>query len=223
MDRQADSWRYIDGLGYTEVILKSDGEPSIVQVLELVKRRRPQRTILQNPPAYDPASNGIAEKAVQEIMEQTRAVKLGLESHVKSELHKGSVVREWIVEHAYYLLNHFQVGTDGRTAHQRLTLIKTKQKHVEFGEQVLIVPKRKMKVKRRAQLRARVLPATWVGIAKRSNEHTVILESGGPAVRVRTIRRRPEADRWDMEALKEIKARPRAPNTHRPEQEQVDP
>ena len=67
MDRIIDD---IDSLGYTEIILRGDGEPALVQVMNEVKRRRHHSTILQNPPAYDPQSNGVAEKAVQEFMEQ---------------------------------------------------------------------------------------------------------------------------------------------------------
>lgn len=63
----------LEELGHGDVILKLDGEPSLVKLLREVKARRPQGTILEHPPAYDPQSNGTAEKAVQEVMEQLRA------------------------------------------------------------------------------------------------------------------------------------------------------
>ena len=55
----------IEEMGYTDIILKTDGEPAIVQLATEVKNRRNKSTILQNPPAYDPAANGVAERAVQ--------------------------------------------------------------------------------------------------------------------------------------------------------------
>ena len=55
----------IDEMGYTDIILKTDGEPAIVQLAMEIKKRRNQPTIPQHPPAYDPAANGVAERAVQ--------------------------------------------------------------------------------------------------------------------------------------------------------------
>lgn len=52
----------------------------------------------------------------------------------------------------------------------------------------------------------------WVGIAKRSNEHIVVLEGGGPAMRCRTIKRRPQDCRWEANKVSEMKATPRHPN-----------
>ena len=62
-------------LGHTDIILKGDGEPAFVQLMEEIERRRSHPTIIQNPPAYDPQSNGAAEKAVQDYMGQVRAGK----------------------------------------------------------------------------------------------------------------------------------------------------
>ena len=66
----------IDNLGYTELVLKGDGEPALVQVMNEVKRQRPRKTILEHPPAYDPMSNGAVEKADDQFMCQFRAVKI---------------------------------------------------------------------------------------------------------------------------------------------------
>ena len=76
----------IDELGHNEVILKCDGENSIIHLLKKVKERRIGNTILEHPPAYDPQSNGVAEKAVQEFMEQLRATKLALEQRLKCNI-----------------------------------------------------------------------------------------------------------------------------------------
>ena len=51
-----------------------------------------------------------------------------------------------------------------------------------------------------------------MGIAKMSNEHIVILEDGGHAVRCRTITRRPKDFRWDGKTISGIVATPRNPN-----------
>ena len=61
-------------------------------------------------------------------------------------------------------------------------------------------------------LDARFLEATWVGYSTRSNAHIVVVAGGGPAIRVRTLRPRPENERWNFEAVDAIKATPDAPN-----------
>ena len=49
-----------------------------------------------------------------------------------------------------------------------------------------------------------------------------MLEGGGPALRCRTIRRRPESCRWAAERVAEIVATPRRPSPLDPEKETVD-
>ena len=64
--------------GYTRVTLKSDNEPAIVKLLtEALRELRIsglEQVLEEHPPEYDPQSNGTAEKAVQESMEQIRAM-----------------------------------------------------------------------------------------------------------------------------------------------------
>ena len=66
----------IDALGYTSIIIKGDGEPALVQVMKEVKKARKHDTIIENPPAYDPQSNGVVETAVDTFMGQLRTIKI---------------------------------------------------------------------------------------------------------------------------------------------------
>ena len=52
----------IDLFGHRGVVLKGDGEPALVQVQSAIKEKR------THPPAYNPQSNGSAERAAQEVM-----------------------------------------------------------------------------------------------------------------------------------------------------------
>ena len=74
----------IDALGYTSIIRKGDGEPALVQRMKEIKRAGKHETIIENPPAYDPQSNGAAEKTVDLYMGQLRTLKIGLESRNKT-------------------------------------------------------------------------------------------------------------------------------------------
>ena len=62
-------------------------------------------------------SNGLAERTIQEVVDQARTLKLALESRLKSRLPCSHPVFAWLVEHTAYVLNRFQLGTAGRTAH----------------------------------------------------------------------------------------------------------
>ena len=107
-------------LGYSEVILKCDGEPALKSVQEEVKRKRPEPTILENSPVGDSRSNGAAERAVQAIGEQVRVLRRGLEQRLGLKLSGKHPVTSWLVEHAADLLSRYQVGDDGRTGYERL-------------------------------------------------------------------------------------------------------
>ena len=106
-------------LGYQDVILKGDGEPALVQVLENVKHAREARSIIQHSPAYDPQANGAAEKAVQDYLGQVRAMKIGLEARLKCKVESHWEIMEWITKLAGELLSRGLVGKDGRTAYFR--------------------------------------------------------------------------------------------------------
>ena len=64
----SDSWviekikEDIARLGYQDVILKGDGEPAVVQVLENVKLAREAPSIIQHSPAHDPQANRSGRK-----------------------------------------------------------------------------------------------------------------------------------------------------------------
>ena len=65
--------------GHTEVIIKGDGEPALVQVQEAIEDKWNHKTVPQNSRAYNPQTNGAAERAVQEVMGEIRALKIDLE------------------------------------------------------------------------------------------------------------------------------------------------
>ena len=69
----------IELLGHNAIIIKTDGENAIVAVQKELIKRRDKQTIPQNPPAYNPQSNGAVEKAVQDADAQLRCLKIGLE------------------------------------------------------------------------------------------------------------------------------------------------
>ena len=104
---------------------------------------------------------------------------------------------EWIVELSTVLINRCLVGHDGKTPYARLMGKHSGKEIIEIGERVLAKISRGKESGRRQSLQTRWHEAVWVGIAKKSNEHIVVIEGSGQAIRCRTIRRRPTNNRWN--------------------------
>ena len=202
----------IDELGHNDVILKCDGENSIVHLLKKVKEKRVGNTIIEHPPAYDPQSNGVAEKAVQEFMEQLRATKFALEQRLKCNLSTDDPIMLWASDHAATVLSRYKLSMDGKTPYRRLMGKDCRAPILEFGEKVLAKPMRTPKSRRKLSLKSRWIEGVWVGSTRHSKEHLVAIDNGGPVIKVRTVKRRLEVDRWNIESIKAIKATPRFPN-----------
>ena len=206
--------RDIDNLGHVKVSLKGDGEPAMQDLMNTLKHERQQPTVIEEPPGNDPQSHGIAEKAVQDTLGHVRTLKLGLEHRIGHPVSDAHPVFEWICEHAGWLITHLRIGTDGLTAWQRITGRSCKQELVEFGELVWAKPLRQSagKERKKINLEARWFKAVWVGVHVWSTEHVVIREGSGPAVKVRTIKRMTEQERWNYGEIDRIVARPRRPD-----------
>ena len=115
-----------------DVILKSDQEPAIVS-----KLRGSRRTMIEASPVGDSKSNGVAERAVQSMETLIRVIKLAIETRIKDKLSVRHPLFAWWVEFCADLYNRFQVGSDGKTAQQRLKGKHSNQVMVEFGTAVL--------------------------------------------------------------------------------------
>ena len=198
----ADQWvvkqfiRDLYGWGRKDICLKTDGEPAMIALQTAVADARASRTVPRNPPAYNPQSNGSAEKAVQDVAGQMRRLTLALEARLQQRISAKLQVMIWLVRHAAWVLTHFQVGHDGFTAWRRLSGRPWKGTVAEFGEQVIVKlakkkPTSTKKAKRsKTKLTAQSIRGTWLGIHPRTGEHLLAVHAG-EVVRVRTIHRLP--------------------------------
>ena len=58
---------YLDSWGLREVLLKADNEPAIQALVDAVRVRRGERTMVEKSPKYSHQSNGLVENAVRRI------------------------------------------------------------------------------------------------------------------------------------------------------------
>ena len=129
--------RDVKKLGYHhKILIRSDGEPAIKDLLVKVAELRAPETVLENTPKGDSRSNGRAERAVQSVEKQTRVLKIATEDN----LGKFSVKHRafsWLVMHAADVLTKFCVGPDGLTAYERIKGRAYSGLMLEFGQAIL--------------------------------------------------------------------------------------
>lgn len=168
---------------------------------------------------YRPQTHGNAEDAVQDIMDQLRKIKIGVESRLKSSIRVVAPIVEWMVERADTIINRHMMGHGGKAPYERVRNTRPPVTQVEFGEQVMAAISSKIeKASRKQPLAKRIAEATWIGI----NESTIgniVAFSTGKVVRARAVYRRPVTDRWDGDATLGVRATPMKPDLEKEEVE----
>ena len=197
-------------LGYRHhVILKSDGEPAITDLISEVARiRKGVPTTCETSASRDSRANGLAERAVRSVEEQIRVLLLGFEEEYGGELSVKHALFSWLVEHSADSLNKFIVGADGRTVYERAKGHQYHGEMYEFGECI------QSKVPGKPDgglMKARWLTGIWLGKRWGSDEHIVSIP-GGKVVRTRTVRPVPEGETWNKGLCDELVGVPSDPH-----------
>ena len=186
-------------------IIKSDQEPAMIALQDKIKQLRcgpGEHTYIENSQVAESQSNGVVEKAIQEVETQSRTLTSALESRIRTKIPWDHPLMIWLIEYSATLLNLYREGKDGKTPIERLRGSKLERPVAEFGEQVLYMPLGD----RPAFPEPRFLEGTWLGMDLRSGE--VIIGTKSVIVHARTIRRRLEDARWDAEEALSIKGTP---------------
>ena len=111
---------WIRSLGYKRIVLRSDGEPSLVALLQDVSAQLPEVEIApKNSAVGDHQQNGLAEVAVREVKAQARILRSHLESCYKQRFRAGEPILAWLVRHGANSINRNRVGVDGRSPERR--------------------------------------------------------------------------------------------------------
>ena len=183
-----------------------DGDSNTGEIQEDAHPRVVDRAHIAVPEHSHPGesqSNGLAERAVQDLVNHVRVLKLALETNINARLPAEHPVMAWLVEHAAYLLNRCVLGTDGRTAWGRLHGKEATERICQFGEKVLwYVPK-----KQRAKLDVRWRHGVFLGRSMNSDQNYIGL-SDGSVTCARAMVRMVHRKRWDTDKIGNITALP---------------
>ena len=88
--------RDLDHCGRRDVRLQTNGEPAVLALQQAIAEGRKGETVQRNSLAYNSQSNGGAEKAVQEVTDLLRRMRLGLEAKVRSRLDLTLPCSRWL-------------------------------------------------------------------------------------------------------------------------------
>ena len=115
-----------------------------------------------------------------------------------------STVLKWLVRHATWTLTTFHVGSDGKTAHQRIRGKPFNQQVAAFGEPILFKPHKTTGPQQK--LAVNWMDGCWLGFNTITGEH--IVSNSAAVVTCRSIRRRNKEERWNREMLLGILGKP---------------
>ena len=193
------------GCEFGNITIKTDNEEAIKVVVSDVAKARaaaggPGRTNIENSKTHDSASNGVIERGNRSVEEMIRVLRSALEARLKVQVDGGHAVWPWLVEYAAFLLNRGDVGHDGKTAYERCKAKRGRMPGLEFGEQVLW--RRRPIGNQLAKLTCLWEDGVYLGVKGTSGEFIIGDKKG--IWKTRTVRRRPEEDRWGAANLEMV-------------------
>ena len=217
----------IGWLGYPRVLLRSDNEPALLALLkESLKCMRIQSeaaplesVATEGSVPYDPQTNGAAETGVRLLKGQARALMLGLEKEIAMAIPPKHAMAQWVVRHAGHVRSLRIVGTDGKTAYQRVRGVANHTAMANLGEVV--------RYKARSQERHGIAgsgwrwsSAVWLGVDHRTNQYILYDQNFGVRM-ARTIMRLPQEQKFCAARVAEVDVTPQSMYRNEPREPQA--
>ncbi len=114
-----------------------------------------------------------------------RTLRVVLERRIGERTRGDDNAFTWLVSHAIASMNRYQIGKDGRTAHERLRGRKFRRDVAEFGEGVLYI---KAESVGKDKYNSRWEEGVFIGVREESGEIIIGTEKG--VIKARAFRRR---------------------------------
>ena len=180
--------QWVDVLGSTQVTIRSDGEPAVMQVASAVRdaRRAGSVSTLETCAPGDHAGNGLAERPVRLVGGTVRTLKNELKFNCQIQIQQESKTIAWIIGHATPLLNLDTVGSDEKVPFERWRGRGHHMGRCVFGERVWY---RVGPLTDRTKAEDRIKSGIFVRFRMKFSEY--ILIANGEAMTARTIPRKP--------------------------------
>jgi hypothetical protein len=191
---------FVKRLGHPKLVMKSDQEVSIRDFTRAVALKLGCQALMELSPVAESQSNGVAERAVQQVEDQLRVLKLALERRIDAKLPCAHPAMKWLVPHSADVITKYPKGHDGKTSFERLLGKPCREEVVEFGECVLYKTNRTDE----GRLAPKWEPAVWLGKRWGTTEHAVAIEDGAVCY-CRAVQRLPSGVRWSKDRVEAIK------------------
>ena len=204
---------FLDFLGYPRVALRSDQERSTLAMQERVKAMRRMETMLTNSKRRVSQTNGVVERAVQELEGIVRTVKLHLEHLIGKKIPANHALIAWMTEYAADMYNTHREVVGKRTPYELLKGRQRTRPVAMFGETVLWMPLDRNPDGHIRHLEPKFRLGVWLGMDPRNDEIIVATENG--IERAQCVKRRPEGNSFEAERLFAIIATPLDPGLGR--------
>ena len=186
--------------GRTRLIIMSDQEYEVMNLVDMIRDSRPHEIAVINTPEGSSASAGGIERANYEVEKQIRTLRSRLKENHGESVGLDHKMLPYLVRHCAWLITHYQVKSDGKTPYERLRGRPYQGQVAEFAEVVHF--RDPGKAADMPKLDDRWSLGLWLGKSLASDEHYVGTSAGVRSCR--SIWRRPEKQRWDREMLTEM-------------------
>ena len=190
-------WRWFTGR--TRLIIMSDQENAVKNLVDLIRDSRTDETAVTNTPSV-----GGIERANYEVEKQIRTLRSRFEENYGESVGSDHKMLPFLVRHCAWLITHYQVKSDGKTTYERLRGRPYQGQVAEFAEVVHFRDRRK--AADMPKLDDRWSSGLCLGKSLASDEHYV--GTSGGVRSCRSIWRRPEKQRWDRKMLTEMNGEP---------------
>ena len=188
-------------MGCQEVTVRTDGEPSVCELIRRVRELRAEETTSADEisPPDDSAGNGIAERGILTVRGLVRTTKAVVEEKVLEVRDAGPRLIAWKVHHAAQVICACMVGADGLTQFRRLKGREFGTPLAGFGERVWLGDSI---LERANKSSPRCTEARLHGLCLRSSRY-IVVDFDGRFRMVRTIKRANADDRWTVVSKKD--------------------
>ena len=184
--------RIVEQLGYKRIVMKSDNEPAILLLKDLVRKETDVEIVMEEAPVGDHQANGAAENAVKNIQGQFRALKDALETRLGGRIQGDHVAVPWLIMHASSVICRRRVDKEGFTPYRRWRGRPFNRPVAEFGENIWYLPANSAG---KNKFEARWHEGVWLGVRLESGEAIIGTSEG--VLKARDFRRKPEnGGRW---------------------------